>query len=100
MDNQGNGQEIKLDNIKKVKSKPSFKDFSHEMLLTACILSGCDYLDSIKGIGFKKAIKLVDDAGKENTFMEAMTALRDEGKVSIPKKYEKKFRKAFLTFKF
>ena len=70
------------------------------MLLTACILSGCDYLDSIKGIGFKRAIKLVDDAGKENTFMEAMTALRDEGKVTIPRKYERKFRKAFLTFKF
>lgn len=100
MDNQGNGQEIDMQNLKKVKGKPNFKDFSHEMLLTACILSGCDYLDSIKGIGFKKAVKLVDDAGKENTFMEAMTALRDEGKVSIPSKYEKKFRKAFLTFKF
>ena len=70
------------------------------MLLTACILSGCDYLESIKGIGFKKAVKLVDDAGKENTFLEAMSALRDEGKLKIPSKYEKKFRKAFLTFKF
>jgi 5'-3' exonuclease len=29
------------------------------MLLTASILSGCDYLDSIKGIGFKRAVKLV-----------------------------------------
>lgn len=29
------------------------------MLLTTCILSGCDYLESIKGIGFKKAHQLV-----------------------------------------
>ena len=70
------------------------------MFLTACILSGCDYLESIKGVGLKKAIKLVEDAGKDNTFLESMSALRDEGKVSIPSKYEKKFKKAFLTFKF
>ena len=31
------------------------------MLLYACIFSGCDYLDSLKGIGFKKAVKLVED---------------------------------------
>jgi 5'-3' exonuclease len=37
------------------------------MLLTCCILSGCDYIDSIKGIGFKKAQKLVEDSGEENT---------------------------------
>lgn len=100
MDNQGYGQEIDLENLKKVKSKPSFKDWTHEMLLVACILSGCDYLDSIKGIGFKSAVKLVSDAGNENTFLESMSILRDEGKVTIPSKYEKKFKKAFLTFKF
>ena len=103
MDNLGNGQEIDLTNLPKLcskKKKGGLGTFDEEMLLTACILSGCDYLESIKGIGFKKAIKLVEDAGKENTFMEAMTALREEGKVKIPSKYEKKFKKAFLTFKF
>jgi len=88
-----------LDDIKTVK-KPNFRSFTHDMLLTACILSGCDYLDSIKGIGFKRAMKLAEDAGEENTFHEAMTTLRDEGKLEVPKKYEKKFKKAFLTFKF
>ena len=48
-----------------MKGKPGFKDFTHEMFLTACILSGCDYIDSIKGIGLQKAVKLVDDAGKD-----------------------------------
>lgn len=70
------------------------------MLLIGCILSGCDYLGSMKGIGFKKAMKLVEDAGKDDTFMEAMTAIRDEGKIEVPRKYEKKFMKALLTFKF
>lgn len=97
MDNLGNGQEVDLDDLKKVKC---FKRFNHDMFMTACILSGCDYLDSIKGIGFKKAVKLVDEAGTDNTFHEVMTSIRDEGKLHIPKKYEKKYRKAYLTFKF
>jgi exonuclease-1 len=65
MDNMGNGQEIDLSELHKVKC---FKNFNHDMFMTTCILSGCDYLESIKGLGLKKAIKLVDDAGEENTF--------------------------------
>jgi len=29
-----------------------------------------------------------------------MTSIRDEGKLAVPKKYEKKYKKAYLTFKF
>ena len=70
------------------------------MLLYACIFSGCDYLDSLKGIGFKKAVKLVEDCGKDETFLEAMAILKADKKIEIPSKYEKKFMRAFLTFKF
>lgn len=70
------------------------------MFLIACIFSGCDYLDSIKGIGFKKAVKLVEEGGADTTFLEAMTILRSDKKVEIPSKYEKHFMRAFLTFKF
>ena len=97
MDNNGNGYEVDLSKIQKIKT---FKDFDKEMLLIACILSGCDYLESIKGIGFKKAVKMVDDAGKDDTFLEAMTIIRSDKKIEVPSKYEKKFMKAFLTFKF
>jgi len=74
--------------------------FTPEMLLTTCIMSGCDYLDSIKGVGFKGAVKLVQGAGKEETFLEVMTAIRSAGKLTIPRKYERKYKKALLTFKF
>jgi 5'-3' exonuclease len=37
------------------------------MLLITCIFSGCDYLDSIKGIGFVKAQKYVENAGEDET---------------------------------
>lgn len=72
MDNNGYGYEVDLKKLNKVKV---FKDYTPEMFLIACIFSGCDYLDNIKGIGFKKAFKLVDDGGKNDTFLEAMTIL-------------------------
>ena len=54
MDMTGVGYEIDLANINKVE-KLNFQNFTNDMLLTMCILSGCDYLDSISGIGFNKA---------------------------------------------
>ena len=29
------------------------------MLLITCIMSGCDYLESVKGVGFKTALRLI-----------------------------------------
>ena len=68
------------------------------MLLVTCILSGCDYLDSIKGIGFKKAHKMVYENGKEVSTL--LRKIRREGKHLVPLSYEKTFEKAMLTFKF
>ena len=57
MDNMGIGQEVNMDRLHEVAQ---FKGFTDEMLLIAVILSGCDYLASIPGIGLKKSVKLVD----------------------------------------
>ena len=97
MDAGGYGQLVDMTKLHKIKE---FKDFDKDMFLIACIFSGCDYLDSLKGVGLQKAIKLVSNAGNENTFLESMTILRAEAKIDIPKKYEKHFMRAFLTFKF
>ena len=56
------------------------------MILTMCILSGCDYLDSIKGIGFKKAYKLVHEHGDD--IGAILGKIRREGKLIIPQNYE------------
>jgi len=68
------------------------------MLLLTCILAGCDYLESIKGIGLKKAYRLVYDNGMD--IKGVFKKIRREGKFCIPKDYEKTFEKALLTFKF
>ena len=76
----------------------NFRTFTLDMLLVACILSGCDYLESIKGIGFKKAHKLVYENGQD--VKQLFRKIRREGKYIIPHTYEKTFEKALLTFKF
>jgi exonuclease-1 len=56
----------------------NFRTFTLEMLLITCILSGCDYLESIKGIGFKKAHKLVYENGTD--VQAILKKIRREGK--------------------
>ena len=64
MDKQGNGTEVDLSRLSEVEDM-NFSTFTEDMLLTCSIVSGCDYIDSIKGIGFKKAHKLVMELGND-----------------------------------
>ena len=52
------GEELDLDEIKSSK-ETNFAWFTHCMFLTTCILSGCDYLSQINGIGLKTAQKYI-----------------------------------------
>ena len=66
MDLKGIGFEVDLSLLQQCdsfKMPPGKKNklFTSDMLLKTCILSGCDYLQSAKGVGFKKALKLVKD---------------------------------------
>lgn len=97
MDMTGQGVEIDINELSKVEEL-NFRTFTQDMLLITCILSGCDYIDSIKGIGFKKAHRLVYETGMDVKGL--FRRIRREGKFLIPSTYEKTFEKALLTFKF
>jgi exonuclease-1 len=58
MDFKGDGTEVDIRQMEQALGSEMFHGFSGDKLLTVCILSGCDYLESIKGIGLKKAYKL------------------------------------------
>jgi hypothetical protein len=94
-DNDGYGFEIRISKLSEVREY-NFIGFYHDMFLNACILSGCDYIDSIKGIGFKKACDLVR---KYNNNIKGIISSVST-KYIIPKDYETNFSRAFLTFKF
>lgn len=51
---EGYGQEIDLSNIVFLEEF-NFKGFTDEMRLLTFVLAGCDYLKSLKGIGFMTA---------------------------------------------
>lgn len=65
------------------------------MFLSSCIMSGCDYLNQIKGVGMKLAQKAI---AKNHTVKKALAEL-SQGK-QIPDCYEDNFMKAMLTFRF
>ena len=95
-DKDGNGYEIELDNLKKVEEL-NMQHFDHDLFLTVCIMSGCDYLPSVKGIGFKKAFKYVWEV--KGDVKEALKNM-EKKKLVIPENYIENFDKAFLTFHF
>ena len=58
MDKFGQGVEFRYSMLQQNKEL-NFTGFTKQMLLEMCILSGCDYLQSLPGMGLKKAHALV-----------------------------------------
>jgi exonuclease-1 len=58
MDKYGFGVHVDLSNIHTIKSFASFKG---DMFTDMCILSGCDYVDRVPGLGLKKAQKMIEN---------------------------------------
>jgi hypothetical protein len=94
----GYGVEVNIRNIGKVK-KMSFESFTQEDFLKTWILSGSDYTESIKGVGFKKAHKYMSKM-KEKGIQHIIYQMRRHPKLVVPKDYEFQFELALLTFKY
>ncbi|KAL0097822.1 PIN domain-like protein [Phycomyces blakesleeanus] len=60
-----------------------------------CILSGCDYLESLPGIGIKRAHNYLVNF---KTYEAVLARLRIEGKMKDTKNYEELFEKAEKAF--
>lgn len=75
----------------------NFKGFSEEMKLLTFVLAGCDYLKSIKGIGFKTAYKLVDE---NKSLQKVLATIQNLKKFKLENDYESLVEKTMLTFVF
>ena len=61
-----------------------------EQFRQMCILSGCDYLSGIKGVGLKKAYKLFKEHGNVYNVLQAMKTDKKKRKPwEIPDNYYK-----------
>jgi len=58
MDKYGQGVGFQFTDITANKDL-DFNNFSKQMILEMCIMSGCDYLSSLPGMGVKKAHGLI-----------------------------------------
>ncbi|KAJ4849968.1 hypothetical protein Tsubulata_004862 [Turnera subulata] len=93
MDKYGQGVEFQYSRLQRNKEL-SFSGFNHNMLLEMCILSGCDYLSSLPGMGLKRAHALIV---KFKSYDKVIKHLK-YSTVSVPPTYEELFKKAILTF--
>ena len=92
MDKNGYAEEIRADDIYKLGL---FVGFNAQMFLEMCVLSGCDFLPKIEGIGIKKAH---DHVKRLKTYPNFIRRLRYSG-FNVPKNYEEDFGRALMVFR-
>ncbi|CAI5500466.1 unnamed protein product [Closterium sp. Naga37s-1] len=93
MDHMGHGDEIVYANIGQ-SQELALADFIPQMVLEMCILSGCDYLDSLPKVGLKTAH---DWIRRHRNYQSALAVAKLNGRV-VPEEYEGAFEQALLTF--
>ena len=81
-----------------ISGSGSLKGLTESMFLELCILCGCDYLDNVKGVGPKTALKLML---KLKDGKRVITHLRSHAPngVRVPEGYTKRFADALVTFR-
>ena len=92
----GEGLVIDLANLSNVKTV-QLASFTVEKFRHMCMLSGCDYLSSIKGMGLIKSFKSIR---RFSTVFQCIKSLKCDSTYNVPKDYEENFRKADLVFKY
>ncbi|KAL5606805.1 hypothetical protein BROUX41_003183 [Berkeleyomyces rouxiae] len=94
LDNYGSCIEISRAEFCRVRDI-SLTGWSDAEFRRMCILSGCDYLDNIPGVGLKSAYRLIR---KHKTPERIVKMLKFEGKSKVSENYMTEFVKAELTF--
>lgn len=69
-------------------------DMSMEQFVDLCILCGCDYCDSVKGVGPTTALKLIREHGSLENVVSAFSA--SESKYSFPSNFPYKESRQFF----
>uniref|UniRef100_A0A668AWK3 Exonuclease 1 n=1 Tax=Myripristis murdjan TaxID=586833 RepID=A0A668AWK3_9TELE len=97
MDKQGNGLEIDQSHLGRCRSLGDV--FTEDKFRHMCILSGCDYLPSLHGIGLGKACKLLRIANNPD-ILKVIRKMGQYLKMSmvVPEEYVEGFTKANNTF--
>jgi exonuclease-1 len=96
LDPSGHGQRIHLKDLVRVKEY-RFNGWTHDDFRHMCILSGCDYLASIPGMGLKRAYNCLR-ASTGRDCERAIALAKYKERLSVPADYVKAFWTAEWTF--
>ncbi|EMR08417.1 hypothetical protein PNEG_03253 [Pneumocystis murina B123] len=94
LDQYGECIEIRREKFPQVK-EIDLSGWSDENFRCMAILSGCDYLEGIPGVGLKTAYRLLK---KHKTIDQLLRVIKLEYALKIPHDYEMQFNFANLTF--
>ncbi|GAA5924300.1 hypothetical protein JCM1841_001355 [Sporobolomyces salmonicolor] len=94
LDGEGNCVSIARKDFSKCREY-NFAGWSDTEFRQMAILSGCDYIESIVGLGLKTAYRLMR---KYKTAEKVVQFVRLEGQLKVPRNYLDEFRRAELTF--
>ncbi|KPV75254.1 uncharacterized protein RHOBADRAFT_53255 [Rhodotorula graminis WP1] len=94
LDGEGNCVSISRDDFARCRDF-NFAGWSEVEFRQMAILSGCDYLDSVVGLGLKTAYRLLR---KYKTPEKVIQFVRLEGQLTVPRTYLDEFRRAEKTF--
>lgn len=94
LDTYGSCVEIRRDHFQNIKQL-DMRGWSHKEFRQMAILSGCDYLPSIAGMGLKNAHKFLR---KYESIEQVIRALNLEGRWHVPASYAADFERAEFTF--
>lgn len=96
MDRHGNGEEFLIDKVFNTTCDGlRFKEFDRELFVGMCVLSGCDFLPSISGIGTKRAYCLVN---KYKNLERVLSTLKFDKRYQMPEDYADSFWRAIAVF--
>uniref|UniRef100_A0A7S0ZP48 XPG-I domain-containing protein n=1 Tax=Noctiluca scintillans TaxID=2966 RepID=A0A7S0ZP48_NOCSC len=90
----GHGREVRLADLPRCRGLTPYR-ITPESLPDLCVLTGCDYLPSIKRLGIKTAARLLHRSG--GNVQRALHLARLEG-FAVPADYGQRFEEALLVF--
>ena len=74
-----------------------FENWTHDDFLGLCAMSGCDFLENVRNVGFKKAHAFVNKNNRcAKTALEMMSK---DPKIDVPEDYIEKWQRAVYTFR-
>eukprot|EP01084_Bolivina_argentea_P282115 482846_1 len=97
LEKDGRGELIEMSNVFQCRNDElDMRECGPEDFLLTCVLSGCDYLPSIPGVGLKQARQTVRE--HKGHLDRILRALRLRYKEKFPKDYPDQLRQALATF--